>query len=335
METTYFLGIDVAKKTLQAALTVDGRAMVDYQLENGKKGIKSFFKDLFKQGGFASGQLVVCIEHTGIYCNHLLDVLVEMKIKLCVESALQIKRSQGLKRGKTDKVDARRIAQYLYKNKNEINLWQPPRREVQALKQLLKLRERLIRMKNQLAVPLREGRQYIEETVFKEIMRSCKSSIKVLEQDILRVEKQIREIVSKDPAIQHQMRICTSITGIGNITALHVIITSGEFQLITDPKKYACYTGVAPFEHTSGTSVRGKTRVSKMANMGVKRLLHLAAMSARQHNAELRHYYERKIAQGKNKMSVLNAVRNKLITRIFSCVLNDRMYQKNYQPMLV
>jgi len=119
------------------------------------------------------------------------------------------------------------------------------------------------------------------------------------------------------------------------ITALNVIVATNEFEKISEVKKLACYAGIAPFEHTSGTSIRGKTRVSKLANMTLKKLLTLAAMSAIKWNEEIKVYYKRKVAEGKNKMSVLNAVRNKLISRIFACVKNKRMYQKVYQHALV
>ncbi|HEY9709018.1 MAG TPA: IS110 family transposase, partial [Oculatellaceae cyanobacterium] len=108
-----------------------------------------------------------------------------------------------------------------------------------------------------------------------------------------------------------------------------------EFQKFTSAKKFACYAGVAPFEHTSGTSIRGKTRVSPLANMTIKKLFHMASMSAVQHSQEIRQYYERKVAQGKNRMSVLNAVRNKLISRVFCCVKHNKIYEKNYQRTLV
>jgi len=109
METIYFLGIDLAKETFQAALTLDGVNISETKVENNSKSIRSYFQDLRKK--FSPSQLMVCIEHTGIYSNPLLDYLTEKGIKVCVESALQIKKSQGIKRGKSDKVDARRIAQ--------------------------------------------------------------------------------------------------------------------------------------------------------------------------------------------------------------------------------
>ncbi|SEP01487.1 Transposase IS116/IS110/IS902 family protein, partial [Mucilaginibacter gossypiicola] len=110
--------------------------------------------------------------------------------------------------------------------------------------------------------------------------------------------------------------------------------TTNEFKDINDPKKFACYSGVAPFTDESGRVVK-KARVSHMANKKVKTLLHLAAIVAIQHNSDLKRFYERKVEQQKkNKMSVINAVRNKLILRIFACVNQNRPYEKNYQTSI-
>lgn len=104
---------------------------------------------------------------------------------------------------------------------------------------------------------------------------------------------------------------------------------------INDPRKYACYSGVAPFEHSSGSSIRGRTRTSKKANQHVKSLLHMCSLTAIQHCPELRMYYERKIESGKNKMSIFNAIKNKIIHRIFSCINQNRNYKKYFRNNLV
>lgn len=96
-----------------------------------------------------------------------------------------------------------------------------------------------------------------------------------------------------------------------------------------------CHAGVAPFEHRSGSSVRGKTRVSHHARKRLKSLFHLAAMSSIRAKGELRDYYQRKVGEGKNKMLVLNAVRNKIIHRIYAVVRRGEKYDKNYLPTLV
>lgn len=126
----------------------------------------------------------------------------------------------------------------------------------------------------------------------------------------------------------------TSVPGIGPATATEVIVATDEFKAINDPKKLACHAGVAPFEYKSGSSVRGKTRVNQHARLRLKSVFHLGAMSAIRMKGELREYYQRKVGEGKNKMSVLNAVRNKLIHRVCSVVHRGQKYDKNYTPVL-
>lgn len=334
METLYFLGVDISKKNFQAALTLDGANMVETLVVNKAPTIKEYFRELKEKFSFSNNQLIVCMEHTGVYCLPLLDYLVKNKIKVCVEPALQIKQSQGMTRGKSDQVDAKRIAQYAYKNRQELRFWQPQRIQIQKLKALLVLRERLIKAKIQMEVPINEAQEYIEESIRKAIVKNCQHTIKALIKDIAKVEKEIQLLVEEDTQLNEQLKWAQSVPGVGKITALNVIISTGEFQQIEEAKKFACYAGVAPFEHTSGSSVKGKTRVSKMANMTLKKLLHLAAMSAIQCCDELKLFYHRKVAAGKNRMSVINAVRNKLISRIFACVKNKRSYQKEFKHAL-
>ena len=238
-------------------------------------------------------------------------------------------------RGKADKVDAKRIASYAFKNYHELIFWKPQRESIQKLKALLVLRDRLVKAKTQLEVPLNECKEYVDIKIWKNIQSFSKRSISSLSNEIKAVEKAIKDLIKQDQPLSQQMAIVESVPGIGLITASNIIVATQEFTRINDPKKFACYSGVAPFEHTSGSSIRGKTRVSKLANMTMKTLLHLASIVAIQHDEELRAFYLRKVESGKNKMSVINAVRNKLITRVFSCIKNNRMYEKNYNYQLV
>jgi transposase len=334
METVYTLGIDISKKDFRAALTTDGINFFEQLVENNSSSICSYFKKMKKMFACPFTQLLVCIEHTGIYSAPLLAFLTKNKIKVCVEPALQIQKSQGMSRGKSDQVDAKRIALYAFKNRHSLRLWEPQREVIQKLQALLCQRERLVKIKAQLDVPLNESTGFADPSIYKAIRKNSMASQKAVAGDILKIEKQINEMIKSDPQLHSQHKWATSIPGVGTFTALNVIIATGEFKRITDTKKFACYAGVAPFEHSSGSSIRGKTRVSKMANMTIKKLLHLAAMSAIQHCEEIKGYYDRKLAEGKNRMSVINAVRNKLITRIFMCVKQQRAYQKNYQSAL-
>lgn len=330
METIYFLGVDIAKKTFDASLTIDAKVFDPSHCENNAKSIDAFFRDLKEKFGLSYCQLIVCMEHTGIYCLPLLNFLVENKVNVCIESAVQIKRSQGLVRGKNDKVDAQRIAMYAYKNREHLVFWKPQRLVIQKLKALLVTRDRLVASKTMLSVPIQECEEFIDQSIYKSIAKSCHRSLKALKEEIKRIEKSIEELVKEDDSLKQQARLAKSVVGVGNIIALNMIVSTGEFARITEPKRYACYAGVAPFEHSSGSSVRGKTRVSKMAAISIKKLLTMGARSAILHDPELKAYAERKMAEGKHYFNVVNAVRNKLITRVFACVKGNRTYQKNY-----
>jgi transposase len=333
METLYFLGIDISKKMVDTALTTDGKQFLETRVENHAKAIESFLTGLKRKISFS--KLIVCLEHTGVYSHPLLDVLVKLKIKVCMEPALQIKQSQGMIRGKSDQMDAKRIALYAMRNNENLTFWQPQRHCIQKLKALLTTRERLIKIKVQLSLPVSEASEFIDEGIRKEMLRYSVGTIKSIQRDIERIETAIDHLIKSDAKLSEQFSFAISVPGIGKITALNMIVSTGEFLRIKEPKKFACYAGVAPFEHTSGSSYRGKTRVSKMANMTVKRLLHMAAISAIQCCEDMKVYYQRKVKAGKNKMSVINAVRNKLISRVFSCVTQNRYYQKIYQTSLV
>jgi transposase len=329
METIYFLGIDVSKKTFDGSLTIQAKAFDAFKCDNNSKSIKVFFANLKQKFGLSYGQLVVCMEHSGVYCLPLLHFFVENNIKVCVESAVQIKRSLGVLRGKNDKADAQRIASYAYKNREDLVFWKPQRLVIQKLKALLVTRDRLIDSKNRLSVPINECEEFIDQTIFKSISKSCKQSLRAIKADIKEIEKTIKELVEQDAALKKQVRYSSSVTGVGDIIAFNMIVSTGEFERISEPKRFACYSGVAPFEHSSGTSVRGKTRVSKMGNMSMKTLLTMGAIAAIRHDPEIKAYTERKLAEGKHYFNVVNAVRNKLITRVYACVKKEKLYQKN------
>jgi len=334
MNYNFFIGIDVSKKTLDFAVLKGNELLFKWTGENDQPGIKKFWDKLKEQGSFCVNEAIFCMEHTGIYNQHLLSFLYAKKASVCLEAAVHIKLSSGLQRGKNDQIDAIRISQYAYKNSRELKLWQPKRQVIQQLKHLSGLRNRVMNAKKQLAVALTELTSF-DKAAGNDCKKLCKASLKALEDDVKRIELKMDQVISADDELKRIFSIVTSVEGIGKVTATEIIITTNEFKDITDPSKFACYAGVAPFEHSSGTSLKGKPRVSHKANKSIKSLLHMAALVSINYNSDLKAYYQRKVEQKKNKMSVINAIRNKLIWRIFACVRNNRPYQKNYQLALV
>ena len=151
--------------------------------------------------------------------------------------------------------------------------------------------------------------------------------IQQLNEQIKALETEIKQLIKEDITLKRLDGQLRSIPGVGYILSWNILVKTNEFKTINDPRKLACYAGVAPFSKTSGVSVFGKSRVSVFADKSLKKLLHLAAMSAIRLNNDLRVFYQRKVEEGKNKMSVLNAVRNKIIHIIFAVVKNQTFYQ--------
>ena len=129
--------------------------------------------------------------------------------------------------------------------------------------------------------------------------------------------------------MQRQAKLIRSVPGAGKVLCWMILAKTEGFTTITEPRKMACYSGVVPFSHQSGTSIKSRERVSTYADKALKTTLHLAAMSAIRLENDLRQYYRRKIEEGKNKMSALNAVRNKIVHRIFAVIKHQKPYQNH------
>ena len=333
MKFEHYVGIDVSKKTFDVAIKKESMAYSHKSFSNDKPGIKLFLKYL-KSEEVVLEICLVCLEHTGIYTHLLLGILNSKKINIWLEHALTIKRSLGIQRGKNDKVDAIRIAEYAFRFADKSKLWQPARDEIKKLKTLISLRLRLIKTKKLLKAPLIEVKD-IKATGFKEVIRLTKPVILKLEVQLEKVESEIECLISNDSHLSKLSEIITSVDGVGKVTAWQMIACTNEFKDFVSSRKFACYSGVVPFDYSSGISVSARPRVSHLANKRIKELLHMSALSATVMKGELNDYYERKVAEGKNKMLVLNNIRNKLVQRIFVCIKENRKYEKSYIHSLV
>ncbi|HSZ86991.1 MAG TPA: IS110 family transposase [Puia sp.] len=330
MQIHHFVGIDISKNTLDVTMVNNGKIICYRQMANTAKEINTVILQMMEEHVASIEETLFCMEHTGMYSMILLRWLNSKGAKIWLESSQQIKWSSGRARGKNDKVDSERIALYAFKNHKNMILWKAPKPILDRIAALLHQRSRLLKAKKQLSGTFKEQKRFYEKGILKSIEKFATEPVKVLHAQIFAIEKEINNILKEDEKISHLYKIITSIDGVGPLTAAYVLVTTNEFLTISDPKKYSCYCGVVPFDHTSGTSVRKRSRVSHRANKTIKTLLHLAALSAIQLEGDIKDYYIRKVEEGKNKMSVLNAVRNKLVLRIFACVKQDRIFEKNY-----
>ncbi len=325
----HYIGVDVSKKTLDVSVLKGREHFFQLHISNDEKGLQTLNKQL-KQKGISPQKSILCLENTGLYGSKLTYWAESNKYDVWVENAIAIKRSLGLVRGKNDQVDAKRIALYAMRFQDKCILWKPKREVIIRLKHVLTLRDRLVIAKKRLLTPLQESTSFIAKKHQKGLQTICKSALQGIQKSIKNVDKEINQLIKSDSKLSHMTDIMTSIDGVGRQIATAFIVATNEFKQVKKGRPLACYAGVAPFAHQSGTSVRGKTRVSHLANKNLKAIMHMGALSAIQHSQEFKMYYERKVKAGKPKMAVINAIKNKQILRMYACIRDDRKYEKNY-----
>ncbi len=268
------------------------------------------------------------VENTGRYNWALYTVAQQLDLSLYVIAPLHLKKSLGLVRGKNDKIDALlRIASFIRRHYPELTPYKPCRNIMLQLQVLLSERKQLVAIKKQLAATASQY-ELLAHTGLQELLIQKQASLQAaLREQIKAVEQHIQGLIASDEVLREKAQWIQSVQGVGKVLCWHLLVKTNEFKTITETRKLACYAGVVPFEYSSGTSVRGKQRLLVYGDKGLKTLLHLAAMSAIRLKGELRGYYQRKVGEGKNKMSVLNAVRNKIIHRIFAVIKHQRPYK--------
>lgn len=327
-----FIGIDISKGTFDIALIKDNNVsnMLSDDFTNNTDGLVKL-EEFLKKQSINMEETLFCMEHTGVYCRLLSHYLTERKYHVWLEMPVQIIRSLGVQRGKNDSVDAKRIAEYACLKKDKAVLWEPPREVLIQINDLLTLRDRLIESRKSLKQPIKEFKDAGFKDTAKLIESRCKITLNAIDKEIKQIEKELNDTINKDTNLKKLYGLATSVPGIGKITALSLLYFTNEFKFYTSAKQLACYCGVAPFEHTSGTSVKGKTRVSPFANKKLKKLLHLVALATLSKDRELSAYYHRKVDEGKNKMVVINALRNKILHRLCAVIKRGTPYQLEYQ----
>lgn len=252
--------------------------------------------------------------------------LASKNIPFLLVAGLEIKQSLGIVRGKNDKADAKNIAKYGHRMRDEITPTKLSSDDELSLKRLLSLRERLVKQRSGYKASLKEQKRVLVQKDNKTLFSTQEKMICYLTKQIDEVEKEMNEIMNKNESMLKNYELLRSINGVGPQTALFIIAYTANFTKFKNYRKFASYCGIAPFQNQSGTSIRGKTKVSNLANKKIKSLLDMSAKSSIQHNTEMKLYYEKRIAKGKNKMSTINIIRNKLLSRMFAVVNRNEPY---------
>lgn len=322
------IGIDVSKATLD--VFIHGSKHY-FKVENSPKGFVVLLETVLKVTDCKQEDMLFCFENTGKYSRMISVFLHTQAITFVMEPALKIKKSLGLTRGKNDKIDARRIALYAYEKKESLIPTVLPGEKIDQIKSLLSLREKLIKhrtaYKNGLT-DLQDCYREGENDIIKDVQQRL---IKSLNEEIKQIEKKINEIIMNDDSMSKNFKLIISVRGIGKIVAYYFIAFTANFTAFANARAFACYVGIAPFGNSSGI-VKGTPRVHPFANKQLKSLLNLAAMSAIQLRGEYQQYYVKRVNElGKNKMSTMNIIRNKLVYRVFAVVQRETPYVDLYK----
>lgn len=328
MNYTHYAGIDISKLTIDVAF-FSGQNHQDYQhqtFSNDFSGFDKMERWLKTLTDVPLENILFCCEHTGLYVLPICRWMTGKEGHLWVENALQIKRSIGLKRGKSDKADAYEIAGYAFSRQHQLRLYTQPPATMVRLKHLLAHREQLIRHQVSFKTTVSELKAFDADHA-SYCIKESNEMIAFYAGKIKQIDDQLSRVILEDPELKQQFDLVCSVHGIGKQTAFFILIHTQAFTAFHDHRKFACYCGIAPFPYGSGTSIRGRDRISNLANKKLKTLLTMCCLNVIKADNEFRKYYLRKKAEGKSFLSILNAIKNKLISRVFAVIRKGVPYQ--------
>lgn len=324
MKKKWFVGIDVSKLTLDVAYCDETSKLQKsnyIQVKNNESGFKSLL-EWFKTNKIRRSSCVIGMEHTGIYSMDIALFLEEKGYDYCMFNPLALKHSFGLARGKNDRIDAFRIASYCADHRSKLTYYRFDKSIIIKLKDLMSERKLYVTQmaSHKSILTDHKGRPTTTRD------QRCEQTINMLSKQIKSIENEIMEVIKTDASVLNNYNLITSVKGISLVNALNFIVHTNNFESFDNARQYACYTGIAPFGDSSGTSVRKKPHVSSIGAKQVKADLTQAARSAILYDAELTAYYIRKTTEGKAYGCVMNAVKFKLVERVFAVVHNQRPF---------
>jgi transposase len=334
-EMKCYLGIDVSKLWFDLTLlkVVEGQkqGLLTERFDNTSEGLHLLDKWLRSQQVSMNENSLAVIENTGVYHRPIWEYCSRTNLPLHIGNAAQIKWSLGIIRGKNDVTDSQRLCLYCYRHAEDLKATPVLDAVFIRLKDLFTSRNRLLSQIGSIKIYLGELKHTNAKDIQKLIEQAHKAALDGLRTSLEQIEKQIHKLVKGSDAIKKSYDLLLTVPGIGHLTAVYLICCTNNFAGGVDGKQLASYAGVVPFENTSGSSIKGKNKVHRMANKNLKRMLHLCAMSAVKNYPEFRDYFDRKKAEGKHSMSILNAVRNKIVLRAAAVINTQRKYVDNYQ----
>ncbi|HEX7045950.1 MAG TPA: IS110 family transposase [Gammaproteobacteria bacterium] len=312
------LGIDIAKRKFDVALLREGK-FKNKAFANTATGFLALRDWLQKH---QVEQMHACMEATSRYGEALAFDLLDAGHKVSIVNPAQIKafgRSQ-LSRNKTDEADARLIAQFCFHFKPP--QWMPPSAEVRELQALVHRLESLQDMRLQEISRL--------ESADITVVPDLQSHIEFLEQRITATRQRIKDHIDNHPDLRRKRELLKSIPGVGEGT-LAMVLAYIPVERFGCARQLAAFIGLTPRQRRSGSSVKGRTVLSKTGNARLRKALYMPALTAIRHNPVLKAFYERLLAAGKNGKAAVCAVMRKLTHIIFGVLKNQQPFDPEWK----
>jgi transposase len=312
------LGIDISKKSFNVALLRDDKYK-HKKFSNDSEGFKQMSTWLDRHG---VEDLHGCMESTSVYWEALAEYLYDKGYKVSVVNPARIKGyAQGeLIRTKTDKVDASVIARFC--RAMDPGIWIPEPKEIRELRSLVRRLEALDKMRQQ-----EVNRLDVSEEVVKKQIRD---HIKYLSEQIETVKKKIKGYINKNPQLRDKQELLDSIPGVGEETISRVLSHFGYVEKFPSAKRLSSYLGISPREHQSGSSVRGRSKMSKIGRSSLRKAFFMPALASLRFNPIIREMKERMEKAGKPKMVIVGAAMRKLVHLIYGVLKNKKPFDPNY-----
>lgn len=315
------IGIDVSKLTLDVFIY---NRKQHQQFSNSQKGFVAMQKWI--KAEVKESEVIYCFEHTGWYCVLLSHFLFEHSIHYCCINPLEMKRSMGFVRGKSDKTDSYQIARFAWLRKEELEPSVPMPVKLIELQRMMSLREQLVKQSTAMKNLEKGMLATIENAKGDASIRIIRQSIKQMEVQIKKVEKNMNELIKSEEKLLSNYKLSRSVKGVGNVLAIQMLLHTHNYSRFADWRQFSAYCGLVPYPHQSGTSIHGRRKIHSISDRKMKSLLSMSAISAIQHDAELKMYYHKRVEEGKHKMVALNIIRNKIVSRIFATVKRGTPY---------
>jgi transposase len=315
----YFLGIDISKDKFDVCLT-DGQGYTTGQFDNQSQGFKQLSKWLKKR---KVKQMHACLEATGRYGEELAYHLHKAGFEVSVVNPKVSKHyaEAQMQRNKTDKLDARMLAEYC--RKEEPLLWEPPTEAEMVLRALTRRLAALQKDRTREINRLKAGKHP------QQVQTSMRQMIAFQDKQIAKLQEQIQDHIDQHPDLRQQQELLASIPGIGDKTAAVILGELPNISRFESVKQVTAFAGLTPEQLQSGHTSR-RRGLKKMGSKHLRTALFLPALSAKHHNPLLAPFAQRLEAAGKEKMVIVGAVMRKLLHLVYGVLKSQQPFDPNY-----